>query len=174
MLNERFTFCFKITIQLLFWCFSLCSNFIKFNYEIDKLKSILCKNSYPRDLFDKCIKEFIDKKLAPKPVVITVPKIDLVTALPYLGKLSLQIRTRINRIIKVNSRTVISGFISGLSLKLVNFLLLKTKFHDSYVLALFTSFSMVAAMLPIMAKLNGILRSECVTTGNFCTHWKKG
>ena len=42
--------------SLLFWCFSLCSDFIKFHHEIDKLKSILYKNSYPRDLVDKCIK----------------------------------------------------------------------------------------------------------------------
>ena len=48
----------------------------------------------------KCIKEFLGKILAPKPVVSTVPKKNLVVALPYLGKLSLQIRTRINRIIK--------------------------------------------------------------------------
>ena len=86
--------------SLLFRCFSLCSDFIKFHHEIDKLKSILYKNSYPRDLVDKCIKEFLDKILAPKPVVSTVPKKNLVIALPYLGKLSLQIRTRINRIIK--------------------------------------------------------------------------
>ena len=42
--------------SLLFRCFSLCSDFIKFHNEIDKLKSILYKNSYPRDLVDKCIK----------------------------------------------------------------------------------------------------------------------
>ena len=39
--------------SLLFRCFSLCSDFIKFHHEIDKLKSILHKNSYPRDLVDK-------------------------------------------------------------------------------------------------------------------------
>ena len=86
--------------SLLFWCFSLCSDFIKFHHEIDKLKSILYKNSYPRDLVDKCIKEFLDKILAPKPAVSTVPKKNLVIGLPYLGKLSLQIRTRINHIMK--------------------------------------------------------------------------
>ena len=31
--------------SLFFWCFSLCSGFIKFHHEIDKLKSILYKNS---------------------------------------------------------------------------------------------------------------------------------
>ena len=85
---------------LLFLCFNLCSNFIKFHHEIDKLNSILYKNSYLRDLVDKCIKELSDEILAPKSVVSTVPKKDIVIALPYLGKFSLQIRTRINRIMK--------------------------------------------------------------------------
>ena len=49
------------------------------------------KDSYSRELVDKSIKEFLDKILAPKPVVSTVPKKVLVIALPYLGKLSLQI-----------------------------------------------------------------------------------
>ena len=76
------------------------SDFIKFHHEIDKLKSILYRNSYPHDLVDKYIKDFLDKILAPKPVVSTVPKKNLVIGLPYLGKLSLQICTRINRIMK--------------------------------------------------------------------------
>ena len=69
-----------------------------FHHEIDKLKSVLYKNSYLRNLVDKYIKEFLDKMLAPKPVVSTVSKKNFVIALPYLGKLSLQIRTRTNRI----------------------------------------------------------------------------
>ena len=88
--------------SLLFRCFSLCSDFIKFHHEIDKLKSILYKNSYPRNLIDKCIKEFLDRMLTPKAVVSTVPKKELIIALPYLSKLSLQICTRINRMIKNN------------------------------------------------------------------------
>ena len=76
------------------------SDFSKFHDETDKLKSILYKNSYLRDLIDKCIKKFLDKILAPKALVSTVPKKGLLIALPYLGKLSLQIRTRINRIMK--------------------------------------------------------------------------
>ena len=51
-------------------------------------------------MIDKCVKEFVDKILTPKPVVSTVPKKQLIIALPYLGKLSLQMRTRINRIMK--------------------------------------------------------------------------
>ena len=54
-----------------------------------------------------------------------------------------------------------------LSAKLVIFIVLKTKFHCSYVLVLFKNFSVVAAMLPITEKLNVILRSECVNTWEF-------
>ena len=89
-----------LTKSLLFQCFSLRSDFLEFHHEIDKLKSILYKISYPRDLVDKCIKEYLDKMLAPKPVVSTVPKKNIVIALPYLGKLPLQIRTRINHIME--------------------------------------------------------------------------
>ena len=64
------------------------------------LKSIWYKNSYPRDFVDKCIKKFLDRVLTQKVVVTTVPKKDLMIVLPYLGKVSLQIRTRINRVMK--------------------------------------------------------------------------
>ena len=64
------------------------------------MKTILYKNIYPQDLIGKCIKEILDKILAPKPGVSTVPKKNLLIALPYLGKLSLQICTRINYITK--------------------------------------------------------------------------
>ena len=57
------------------------------------MKTILYKNNSPRDLIDKCIKESLDKILTPKPVVSTVPKMGLIISLPYLGKLSLQMRT---------------------------------------------------------------------------------
>ena len=81
--------------SLLFRCFNLYSDFVKFHHEINILKGILYKNSYPRHFVDKCIKEFLDRALTRKVVVSTVPKKDLMIVLPYLGKLSLQIRTRI-------------------------------------------------------------------------------
>ena len=43
-------------IKSLFPCFSLCSDIIKFHHEIGKLRRVLYKNSYQRDLVDKCIK----------------------------------------------------------------------------------------------------------------------
>ena len=59
---------------LLFWCFNLCLDFVKFHHEINILKNILYKNSYPRDFIDKCTKEFLDRVLMQKVVVSTVPK----------------------------------------------------------------------------------------------------
>ena len=73
---------------------------MKFHHEINIIKSILYKNSYPRDFVDKCIKEFLNRVLTRKVVVSTVPKKDLMLVLPYLGKLSFQIRTKINRVMK--------------------------------------------------------------------------
>ena len=105
----------------------MCSDFIKFHYEIDKLQSILYKNSYPRDFVDKCIKKFLDKILAPKPVVSTVPKKNLLIALPYLGKLSLQIRTRINHIMKNKLRYCNIRFVFQTKCKNNNFFTFKDK-----------------------------------------------
>ena len=122
--------------SLLFRCFSLCFDFIQFHDKIDKLKSILYKNSYPRDLVDKCIKEFLHEILAPKPVASTVSKEDLVMALAYLGKLYLQIRTGIDCIMKNKIPYCNICLFSRLSANIVTFLHLKTKIHRSYVLAL--------------------------------------
>ena len=83
-----------------FRCLYLCSDFLKFHHEINIFKNILYKHSYPRDFVDKCVKKFLERVLTQKVVVSTVPKKDLMVVLPHLGKLSLQIRTRINRVIK--------------------------------------------------------------------------
>ena len=62
---------------LLFPYFSLCSDFMKFHHEINTLKSILSKNSYPHDFVDKYIIEFFDSVSMPKIFVSTVPKKNL-------------------------------------------------------------------------------------------------
>ena len=60
----------------------------------------MCKSSYPRDFVDKRIKKSLDKALMQNDVVSTVPEANLMIVRPYLGKLSLQICTRINRVMK--------------------------------------------------------------------------
>ena len=153
--------------SFLFWCFKLFSDFIKFHHKIDILESILYKNSYPPDLFDKCIKEFLDKILAPKPVVSTVPKKDLVIALPYLGKLSLQICTKINRMMKNKLLHCNIRIAFQTKCKISNLFTFKDKIPSFLHSGIVYNFSVVAAMLPIMAKLSVILRSECLNTWEF-------
>ena len=86
----------------------------------------------------------------------------MVIALPYLHKSSLQILTRINRKMENKLQYFNIPFFFPLT-----FLHLKTEFHCSFVLALPTNFIVVAAMLPVIRKLNVILGSECVSTWEF-------
>ena len=65
--------------------------------------------------------------LAPKPVVSTVAKKDLLIALPFLGKLSLQKRTRINRIMKNKLTYCNVRFLFQTKCKISNFFTFKDK-----------------------------------------------
>ena len=102
--------------------------------------------------------------LTPKIVVCTVPKRNLMIVLPYFGELSLQIRTRINRVMKNKLPYCNLQIVFQTKYKLVNFSLSKIKSLFSHVLALFLNLSTMAAMLPIMAKLSRILKPQCVNT----------
>ena len=118
--------------SMLFRCSSLFSDFVKFRHEINISKIILYKNSNPRHFVSKCIKEFLDRVL----IVSSVLKKDLIIVLPYLGKLSFQIRTRIdcvmkNELIYFNFRNVFQS-----ESKMTNFSHSKRKYLFSYVLAL--------------------------------------
>ena len=88
----------------------------------------MCKYGYLYDFIDKFIKEFLDRVLTWK-VVSAVPKKDLMIVLPYLGKLSLLIRTGINHVMKnklphCNFRTVFQT-----KCNLINFFTFKDKIH---------------------------------------------
>ena len=56
-------------------------------------KEILKKKAFPIKLTDSCIKSFLNKRLTEKPVTLTAEKKDLFIVLPFLGKLSLDLRT---------------------------------------------------------------------------------
>ena len=86
--------------SLLFQCFSLCLHFVKFHHEMNVLKIVLYKISYPQDFVDKRVTEFLDRILMLKIVVSTVHKKDFMTVQPYLSKRSLQFLTKINCVMK--------------------------------------------------------------------------
>ena len=89
-----------LVFSLLYRGYNICSDFKKFHNEISELKNILRKNAYPMKFIDSCIKIFLDKIYQPKSVKSTVPKKDCLIVLPYLGRISLQIRSKLNKVFK--------------------------------------------------------------------------
>ena len=80
---------------LLFRCYQLTSTSQAFHKEVERLRAILSKNSYPLEFVDQCITAFLNKCY--KRPVHTVEKRSQVIVLPYLGKLSLEIRNRLKK-----------------------------------------------------------------------------
>ena len=81
----------SLVFTLLHRCFTLFTNFDNFYKEVEKLKEILRKNSYPSSVIDSCIYKFLNKVLVTAKVVHTVPKRDIFITLPYLGFFSISV-----------------------------------------------------------------------------------
>ena len=79
------SFSFKLNSckTLLFRAFSLSSNWAKFNEEVSFLRNYFMENCYPSHLFEKIIKEFLDRIFIPKAVTYNVPKKLMYVSLPY-------------------------------------------------------------------------------------------
>ena len=54
--------------------FRLCSNYENFHWEIETLKSILKRNSYPHNLVNHCIKKFLNKLFVQRDLNFMVSK----------------------------------------------------------------------------------------------------
>ena len=89
-------------ILTLFQMFSIVSDFSGFHSELGHLKEILKKKAFPIKLIDNCIKNFLIKRLTVKPVTLSAEKKDLLIVLPFLGKLSLDLRRRLKNSISKN------------------------------------------------------------------------
>ena len=93
-LNKSYKF--GIIFALLFRSYSICSSDEKFRDEINFLRDVFRKNAYPLSFFNKCVAAFMSKLVLKKVIrVDEVPKKEITVVLPYLGKLSLEIRSRI-------------------------------------------------------------------------------
>ena len=88
--------------SLLYRAFKLCSNFEIFHQEIIFLKDIFKRNGYPSNFIDNCVKTFLDKIFIEKKVFSVAQKKELVCVLPFIGKKSLQLRSRLVMSIKQN------------------------------------------------------------------------
>ena len=66
------------------------------------LKTIFENNGYPKSFVDFCIKKYLDKVFIKKEVVLKASKKELICVLPFLGKRSMQLRTRLVNSIESN------------------------------------------------------------------------
>ena len=85
----------SLIFTLMFCCFTICSDMQSFHVEVDQLRQIFKYNSYPVTLIDQCVKTFLNKIFVPKRTLITVPKKDILIALPFLGQFSLNLRSKL-------------------------------------------------------------------------------
>ena len=85
---------------LLYRSFRICSDWIKFQLELGKLIDVFKSNGYPEILINNSFKLFLNNKYRIQQKVITVPKKTLFFVLPYIGPLSLQTKTKLNKSVK--------------------------------------------------------------------------
>ena len=90
---------FGLVSTLLHRSFTICSNDDKFKQEVELLKQVFRKNAYPSSFIDRCVNLFHKKLLLGRRVCFDVPKKEITIVLTFLGKLSLEIRTRLVKII---------------------------------------------------------------------------
>ncbi|XP_057302827.1 uncharacterized protein LOC130636990 [Hydractinia symbiolongicarpus] len=84
-----------LIMTLIFRIFKIVSDFSRFHLEMQDLRNILLRNGYPSSLIDQCIKSFLDRMFQDKKVFSTVPKSEVLIILPYLGNISLKLRTHL-------------------------------------------------------------------------------
>ena len=94
------TYKFRMVYTFPYRCFRICSDLTKFNQELRFLKDVFLKNGYPSGFIDSCFKKIIDNFLTESPVKLTVEKRLLILLLPFLGDISLQLRTNFKKSFK--------------------------------------------------------------------------
>ena len=87
----------SLVSTLLFRCLKLSSTSDIFHQEVERLREILSRNSYPLEFIDQCISAFLNKTFTKKEKAPADETPSETIVLPYLGKLSLEIRNRLRK-----------------------------------------------------------------------------
>ena len=82
--------------------YNLCTNWSIFHEEMSFLKNFFVTNGYPLYLFDKITKSFLCKKFSNPLTVTTVKKDHKYVKLPYMGKLSFDLRKQLKTLLQTN------------------------------------------------------------------------
>ena len=147
---------------LLHRSFSVCCDFKTFHFEINHLKTILMKNDYPLNFIDSSIKSFFNKLYTPKVIVQNVPKRNVFVKLPFLRSTSFQIRKKLQKLFNDKLTSCNLKIVLSHPLELKAFSPPRISYLRCYFQYLFTTISVVAAMLSIMVRPNAILKSGFV------------
>ena len=90
---------YSLISSLLYRVFMICTNYNSIVTEIECLKLIWLKNAFPMRVIDRMILNFFDKRYIPKKIFHTVAKKKLILSLEFLGKHSLEIKKRLEKIV---------------------------------------------------------------------------
>ena len=82
---------------LIFRGYNIFSQMSKFHEEMCYLRNIFKKNGYSENMFDRCLKTFLNKIYIKKVVEDTVSRKEIYITLPYLGNISLIARTNLQK-----------------------------------------------------------------------------
>ena len=80
----------------------LCTTWIAFHEEMTFLKNFFATNGYPLYLFDRVTKTFLCQKFSNQPSVLTAKKDHRYVKLPYMGKLSFEVRKQLKTLLQNN------------------------------------------------------------------------
>ena len=97
---------------LTYRAYRIASNYNIFHVDMQKLRHKFLRNGFPVSLVDNCIGQVLNRLRSPKPEpTITVPRREVLLALPFLGPLSYVIKRRLE--------TLIHKFYPSVQLKVV-------------------------------------------------------
>ena len=85
---------------LVYRAFHICSTYANFHEEVVRIKGILKENCFPLPLVDRVIKTFLDQQFSKRPTPPREEKEFLIFCLPFLGRYSLQVKTKLIRLLK--------------------------------------------------------------------------
>ena len=149
----------NLIFTLLFRAFKLCSNFELFHPEILDLKDVFDRNDYPCNFIGVCIKRFLNN--------IFIDKKELVCVLPFIGKKSLQLRSKLAKSVQNNLNFCHLKIVFQSPYKLRTLFRFKDTLDKKIRLILFIVIRVVAAILLIMVKLTDTFSSELQNVGVF-------
>jgi len=109
--------------------YNICSTWIQFDLEIQKLKEYFTNNGYPSSLFEKYVKRFLCEKV--NPIVKNNDKQVKYLKLPFLGHISYQIRKELTSILEKSCPNMTFRIIFSNSHTIGSFFNYKDRLPDS-------------------------------------------